>query len=551
MRERQPPPEDDGFKADAPGSDDGFVADAHAYKAPHGNTISDADVTDFLAGKRDSLPGPIEPERVKSIMAAWKQRPEQQKQDAKTAFDKQNLDGLSTLNSALAGPSMGLTARLAGALGMNRDQVQKGVDQSVDEHPVAHVLGAVAGGPAAAETFGGRMLVGGLQGGVSALAKAKDGNAGRDTAVGTGMGLAGTALAESVLKGGGAIASPLLKRIAQSQAIRALNPLKRDVTMLGNQGIETKVADDLLSSGVMRPFSNSAGIAERVAPELEKRGAAVGSARDAVDAKAGGGVVRPNDLADGFDKLADEYAAKPVPEMQSIAQDLRSRAELLRKQPLGMSLTSAEENIKKPMDIYAEKVARTAGTPPDKLEALAQARRVVKEGNEQAAEAVDPELAKGFVNAKQKYGQMAAVAGILERNNPRSLANRKLSPSDYGFGIANGQAYRPPASAEGEEPGEKVMGGLYGVLAAALHNQVRERGNSTMAHAANLGSKAAGLAGTGVLTAPLARGATAVESSQGLQNAPAQAPSLDKALHKLSPEEEKLIEQWLATRSSK
>lgn len=509
------------------------------------NTATDADISDFLQGKRADVPNigsGLPKERVDSVMRQFSQRPEQRLQAARSSFSQKNVRDLGVLQSALDAPSMGLTARLAGALGMNRAQVQKSIDQSVDEHPVAHVLGAVAGGPAGAESFGGRLLVGGLQGGVTALAKASDGNGLRDAGVGTGLGIAGTAAAEGVLRGGGKLVSPLLKRLAQSQALRALNPLKRDVTMLANQGIETKVADDLLESGVMRPGANSADIARRVAPELEARGAAVGSSRDAVDARAGGDVVKHSDLADGLEKLADEYGAKPVPEMQSIANDLRARAALLRKQPVGpLSLTSAEENIKKPLDIYAEKAARTVGQAPDKLEAMAQARRVIKGGNEDAAKAVDPELGQKFIDAKQKYGTMAAVANILERNNPRALANRGLSPSDYGFGIATGQGYRPPASAAGEEPGEKAVSTITGMLAAALHNQVRERGNSTLAHAANLGSKAAGLAGTGLLTAPLQRAATAIESSEG---------ALNKAPAPISPEYKRVIEEWLAQREA-
>jgi hypothetical protein len=397
-------------------------------------------------------------------------------------------------------PSMGLGPRIAGALGMDRKKHERAMEQAVEENPGAHLAGALIG-PGGAESLAGRMAIGGFQGGITAAAKSKaDEPTISDAGGGAAIGTIGTLIAEGLLRGSGKLIGPVLQKVARSQALRALNPLKRDVTMLANQGIESKVADDLLESGVMKPFSNSANIAERVAPELEKRGAAVGASRSAIDDAARGDVVRPSDLAAKFEDLADDYADKPTPEMQSIARDLNSRAELIRSKP-HLSLTEAEQSIKQPMDVYAERMARTTGSPPDKLEALAQARRLIKEGNEEAAHAVDPALAEKFIGAKGDYGRMAAVANILERNNPRALANRGLSPSDYGFGIATGQGYQPPASLPGEESGEKAIGGLYGMLAAKLHQQVRERGNSTLAHAANVGAKLARHAGAATVPA--------------------------------------------------
>lgn len=509
------------------------------------NTPRDADVSDFLAGKRDDVPNigsGLPKPRVDSIMRQWNAQPAQQLQKAKGERAAFEQDQLGTQLSALQGPSLNLTGRLRQALtGDDAAKTQKTIDGAVEEHPVANVVGAVAGGPAGAETFGGRLLISGLQGAVSSAARAKDGHVAQDAETGGAGSAITSALAEALIRGGGKLTQPVLKKVAQTQALRALNPLKRDVTMMANQGIESKVADDLLSSGVMRPGSNSAGIAQRVAPELEQRGQAVGAARQAVDKAGGGNIVRPKDLGDSLRKLADEYRAKPVPEMQSIADDLERRAELLDKMPVGTtSLEEAEQNIKKPLDVYAEKAARTVGTPPDKLEAMAQARRVIKEGNENAAKAVDPALADKFIGAKKDYGSMATAANILERNNPRALANRGLSPSDYGFGIATGQGYRPPASNVGEEPGEQAIAGVKGMLAAALHKQVRERGNSTLAHVANVGSKAAGIAGTGALTAPLSRVSNALAPYEAL---------LWKKDEQQSPEYQHAVDDWRADRT--
>lgn len=503
-------------------------------------TPKDSDIEDFLSGKRDDVPNigsGLPKERADSIMRQWSKTPGEQERVAKSAYAKQNLDQIGTFLSAEQGPSLGLTPRIAGALGKDPRQYRQAVDSATDEHPVANVIGAMAGGPSGAETFGGRVLVGGLQSAVTQAARADDGDQLKQGAVGGLAGAAGTAVADGVLRGTGALVAPALKRVAQSQAIRALNPLKRDVTMLANQGIEGKLADDLLSSGVMKPGSNSANIAKRVAPELEKRGAAVGASRTAIDDAARGDVVRPADLADSVERLADEYAAKPVPEMQSIAEDLRARAALIRAKP-HMSLTDAEEKIKQPMDDSAMKLARTVGQPPDKLEALAQVRRLVKQGNEHAAMAVDPELGGRFIDAKQGFGRMASAGDILERNNPRALANRALSPSDYGFGIATGQGYRPPPSHAGEEPGEKAISGLWSAIAAALHRQVRERGNSTMAHVANVGSKVAGVAGAG--TAPIARALSALSSQANI-----------KPTAPVSPEEIRAVSEWLAEQEKK
>lgn len=520
---------------------------------PRDTPVSDQDVADFLSGKRSDLPGPLSPERAKAAEAQFVSSKPYQKHKAEAEYAKFNEDSIGSVLSALDAPSMGLAGRLGQALGVRpRAQTQKVIQQATDEHPVAHVAGAFIG-PGGAESLGGRLFVGGIQGGITAAAKAGDGNAANDAGTGSLLGAGGTLLAEGVLRGGGKLVGPLMQRLARSQAIRALNPLKRDVAMLANQGIESKVADDLLSSGVMRPGSNASDIAKRVLPELEQRGAAVGASKAAIDDAARGDVVAPGDVADKLEQLADEYAGKPHPETQSIADNLRQRAALIRAKP-HMSLTEAESSLKLPLDIYAEKMAKTMGTPPDKLEALAEARRLIKGANEEAANVVDPALGADFLKSKQGFGRMNAVADILERNNPRALANRNLSPSDYGFGIAAGQGYRPPASMPGEEPGEKALSGLTGMIAAALHKQVRERGNSALAHLANLGSKVADVAGTGVFTAPIQRLLTSEASNTGALNAPS-SPELRNELAQsllakssITPDERQFLEQWFADR---
>lgn len=508
---------------------------AHAQPLPGASTVSDDQIKDFLQNKRTDLPGPVEPARAKAALNWFNNTPGELQRKARSEAANNKANDLGAVTSALDFPSLGMTARMGEIAGVGpREKTQKLLDQATDDHPYARIAGALLTAPISAESTAGRIAVGGMQSGVSALMKADDKHAVRDTGVGTALGVGGTAAIEALTHGGSKFLSPALQKLAQSQAIRALNPLKRDVTMLANQGIEGGVAKDLLSSGVMLPFSNSANIAKRVAPKLEERGAEVAGARSVIDDKAGGDVVDPRNTADSLRGLAGEYRKLPHPEMQSIADDLENRASLFQNSVSArgtprFSLTEAEEQLKQPLDQYAEKAARTAGTAPDKLEAMAQARRVIKEGNEQAAEAIDPDAADAFKRSKQAYGRMASIADILERNNPRALANRGLQPSDYGFGIATGQGYRAPASKEGEELGEKAVNGLYGMIAAALHKQVRERGNSTLAHVANVASKGAELSPE--ISVPLSRLTTLAGNASGLANTKdPQSPELQSAI---------------------
>lgn len=283
-------------------------------------------------------------------------------------------------------------------------------------------------------------------------------------------------------------AGQYLKQRALLQALRALNPSKRDVARLATSGNIENVPQDLLDSGLIKPFDTAEKIEGRVSTELEKRGEALGDVKAGIDAATQGQTVIADQIADRIERdVVQKYAQLASPEAQATAADAQARADLIRKMygQKAIPLETAESAIKQAYADAAEKYANAearGGVIAPGLDAAKGAYSAARAVNEDAAEAaargLAPDLAGKFVPAKQAYGRMAAASQTLAPNAaPKALANRAYSPSDYGFGIATGQAYLP----DGVDIESIVKKVLPGWLGAIVHKVIRERGNATAA----------------------------------------------------------------------
>lgn len=118
-------------------------------------------------------------------------------------------------------------------------------------------------------------------------------------------------------------------------------------------------------------------------------------------------------------------------------------------------------------------------TPAKEL--LKQIRGIINEeienGADAAASATGNEGLLGrFRSAKRDYGDLSQVAEFARDQVARREANRFISPSDYGMGIASGLA--------GFVSGHPTLGGLLGLVGTAGNKLARERGNSVVANGA-------------------------------------------------------------------
>lgn len=526
----------------APPSDEGDGVFAWLKKKIGDYVSSPSDTshaTLSAGGYGGTLPGqdPLKPieEQSQSVRGAYAKRNEEQLAEALAFAQGGSANHVDELYGALHALPTAASKNISPsqAYTFERDKARQLTGDATDRHPGAAIAGAVATSGPAAETVPARIAIAGMLGANSMEGASKELGDSPLYAGGGGLAGAGTAATLELLIHGGSKAAPWLKNLARTETVRSLNPLKSDVAMLERSGLAESVPDDLLQSGAIKFGSTAEGTAGRVAQLIDQRGAQLGAVREGIDKAAGGAVVLPDVAGDAVEQLAREYASQPHPESQAIAQNLANRAGLIRAHGGGkpMSLTDAEMTLKAPLDKYAEKMARTPGTPPETVEALAQARRVIKQSNEGAAEAaaasMAPDLAGKFIPAKQGFQRMAAAGDILERNAPRQLANRKLTPSDYGFGIATGQAYQPPNVGELLADPVRAGGqGITGLIGSMLHKAVRERGNTSAAVLANNASK---------VMSPVSRFLQGSGSSPGMIGGGAE--SLEQFLGLLSPDQ--------------
>lgn len=100
-----------------------------------------------------------------------------------------------------------------------------------------------------------------------------------------------------------------------------------------------------------------------------------------------------------------------------------------------------------------------------------------------------------FKQQKSTYGSLAAAEAISSNKANRHLANRMLSPSDYGAGMAGTVL----GGMTGHDPASILKNGVYGAGAALANKFVRTYGSQLAARGLNTGSGLANTLGTGAV----------------------------------------------------
>lgn len=370
------------------------------------------------------------------------------------------------------------------------------------KQPGAALVGSMlAPNLAGKATAGQRVMSAGAQSGIDAATH------GEDAAASTGLGMGVQGVAEFAPGPVGKFSSSL-RQFGRGRALATLSPGKADIAKLQTLGIADSVADDLYRSKAFGPLSTTEDVSKRLGPIVEQRGDDLGSHIMALDNAAGGATTQPSVAADRVRSMAKEqFGNSPAYRAKEVIAN--READAIEKQYGAgtLSLADSERYLKRGYDDEAVKriAAEARGAPPSpKTDAMALVRDAIKRQNEDAAEAVAraraPELAGKFVPLKQAFGRMAEAQRIADKTGGPKAANRYLSLSDYGFGIALGQAYG--SSPLADLTSKPVAETLTGMAAGVAHRQLRTRGSAAAASVAYPVSAAVGAAGKVVNQSP-------------------------------------------------
>lgn len=182
---------------------------------------------------------------------------------------------------------------------------------------------------------------------------------------------------------------------------------------------------------------------------------------------------------------APEYAAQPkvsFGELDQFRKDLRSVFQPARHAGGGLPAPVPEHaaHLEKAERILADELDKTV---------------------EQHLTAMGADASE-YGQLKKTYGALADLKKVADRAEAQQLGNRRLSPSDYGIGVAG---------VLGSMMSGNVGGILWGAGGAIAHKIIRERGNSVLAVMADSVAKMDG------------RIASAAKSLAGLSAAPRRA----------------------------
>jgi hypothetical protein len=378
----------------------------------------------------------------------------------------------------------------------------RGADRRAQQaHGAAYVAGSVVGSAPAAIATGGAGAAQGAGLGARVLYGARaaapmgavygagtseaDGLGGlaRDAAVGgAGTAVLGGALpvvGEGVRK----VAVPLARRLSQTAIEQGRKALSGIGTPLSaRKPIPEAAVQQALDTGAIKPLGTVAGTAERLATQADEVGSVYANILSSLEAK---GVHGPEaealarDLAQRAVAAAQTSLGSARPGMlQSTADELLTKA--LPTSGRGrLGLMQAEE-MKRGLQAEAareyDKITRQYTTAGETKKEIAAAMRGAIEDAVQQQAALAPEEAAAFEPVKAKLANALAALRVAEEGAARAARRKPISLTSTIAGSAIGGASGNP---------------LLGLLGALGHGVMDSRLASTLARAANTGSKGA------------------------------------------------------------
>lgn len=313
------------------------------------------------------------------------------------------------------------------------------------------------------------------------------------TAIGAGIGGA-TSLAGSAFAKLGETVIPKIRGavedFAEQRAFKAAGGIQKDVrAAMKRAGGAEEISKDLLARGHINYESTADSIAESIAADAEQQGAKLGTMMRELDAKAA--TAGPGHLVDGSKivKRAYDEVVVPMldnPAMRDVGEQMAKRLEPYVADFAGNEIGHAKLwEVRRGLDQRINWETRAQSPLADGLKDF---RRILEgeltESADNAARAlgVSDTFGKDWKETKRLYSSLAFSRDMAEQGIARKEGNRFFSLTDNlagGFGAASsgGEAsllgILNPAAA------------LSGVLTAAAHKVLRERGSSILATAAD------------------------------------------------------------------
>lgn len=370
------------------------------------------------------------------------------------------------------------------------------------------------------------------------------------------------------LKKGGEILKHIpesVRQFAEERAFKAAGPMLKDFRAA--KGIEgaREMGRDLLDQGVVTFGSNAGEIAELTGKKVKEVGQRLGAVRKQLDESlpadvlpTGAGIsgrieqevlakLKSNPANRRFmpaiKELAGEYAADgdvPV-NMSKITDWKKALADQVgdftedatfphRLKNAVRGILQDEEDRLARIGLDEDPTQRQLGRFADEMQATADAAgdprsAEVAERMRKLASEVGGDTAQ-YRELKRLYGNLIEPMKFSKDQELRQQANRILSPSDHGLGLAS-------AAGQLAKGGSAAEASISGMALAAANKLVRERGNSATAVAMDKLSKLPGLEWATKLTGGAAE--TMGRYAPGLLQAAARSPqSLAAQLYVLS-----------------
>ena len=290
-------------------------------------------------------------------------------------------------------------------------------------------------------------------------------------------------------------AAKATKGFANRRAVKALDP-----TLAQQEGLMAKdqvqeLGNELLENGVTKAGSSVEGMAPRLETMLATKGKRIGEIRDAADA-AGAKVdmdklVRKSDAKVAFTEASNEAN-------QAGAKAYSDNAANLAKVPK-RTIGEAQEEVMSLNQQIPFKKEFAERTPSQ--QAYSELRSDITSQMDDGIKTFKPELADEHETLKRQFGMFKGADEILDKSVARSGRNADLGLRDVIM-----------ANAAMKQGG--LEGGIKAAAIAGVTKLARERGNATLAVAANNIAKMGKFAAP--LTDALARGPAAMAATHAI-----------------------------------
>lgn len=300
-------------------------------------------------------------------------------------------------------------------------------------------------------------------------------------------------------------AGKLATGIAETKAYKALGPYARDsMKAMGGDRVKD-IGRSVLDSGAFGWVPKSyESLAQNLKSLKGDAGQKLGDTVEQMAQKESGSPISlsRSDIADNLEKNlispetdAAGVASRNAKMQENISQFKRGGLDPEVAGPIDDQIPLLQAEMKKRNVANEINFDRLPGADiPDNevfnRQLLTQLRGGVEQGGEQLAQKTGFPV-DDFKNLKNQYGNLAEAQSISEKRNAKEFANRMISPSDYGTGMAGAAI----GYSQGGSPEEKFKHAAMGATLGLANKGARLYGNQLMSRGMNTAGQVLNAAG--------------------------------------------------------